>query len=112
MNPIWTTCFIEPIPIRENPSLELSDYIRSCKLTFQLEFDGKYLPIPDWGEHNYRYRCMSCYLASGDDEFSFTTEYAQAKDLKDGPTVTQQAQMANHTRQHQIMLQWAKGWLK
>ena len=112
MNRFWTTYFFEPISILDNPSRGPAAYAHNGKLIFQLEFDGHYLPVPEWENHKYRYRCMSCYLASGSEDFVFKTDYAKAKYMKDGPTTTQGAQMANHTQQHQIMLQWAKGWLE
>jgi hypothetical protein len=88
--------------------LELSDYIHDYRLLFQLQFDGNYRPVEEWGSHKYCYQCMSCYLACGTKEEVFTTDYAEAKDLKDGPTKDQQEQIRQHTKQHQIMLQWAR----
>jgi hypothetical protein len=89
--------------------MEPSDYIHNARLDFRLEFDGKYLPVVDWDNHKYRYRCMSCYLHSGSEE-SFATEYAKAKDLKTGPTPEQEEQIQSHThtKQHQIMWSWAR----
>jgi len=79
----------------ESPAVLVWDY---------LDWRGR----PDKQKFPYRYRCLSCYEASGDSG-CFCTQSEQLQRLKDGPTQDQQSQMADHAKQHSIMYAWAKG---
>ena len=105
MNPIYKVPWLRPALISD---VGTTVYVSS--LVFKLEHDGTtFQPVENWDENRYRYRCMDCYLACGSEENSFTTEFERQKDLKDGPTNSQQDEMNDHARQHGIMWAWAKG---
>jgi hypothetical protein len=106
---IWVPC-IALLRTLDNPSMEPSDYVSVYKLGFHLEFDGNYLPVTEWEHHKYRYKCSDCFLAAGaaEDEV-FATDFAEAKDIEDGPTEEQSKQINKHAKQHQIMWSWVKG---
>jgi hypothetical protein len=98
--------------IRPGPE-QASPFWSGCntvyRIGFYLEHDGVFLlPVPEWSSHQYRYRCSDCHLDCGTDEDGFVTDWACAKDIKDGPTETQLDQIRKHTKQHQIMLAWAR----
>lgn len=112
MNPIWKA----PWYRRMFPGASYLDTNESIDvILFELEqpviinwdyFNEKGKPDPQ--KFPYRYRCLSCYAASGD-RGSFVTQCEQKQAMKDGPTQEQQDQMSEHVRQHSIMWEWAKG---
>ena len=103
MNPIWKVTWIQPAVM---PQFGSESHVDA--LIFKLEHDGTYLPVPEWDNNQYRYRCMNCFAACGSDRYTFSTGYERAKHLKDGPTQQQQDEMSDHARQHEIMFVWAR----
>ena len=110
MQPIWKVPWYRPIGVNE-PLDTIAYY---DVLLFQLEspillnwdyFDRHDQPDPQ--KFPYRYKCMSCYAASGSNDV-FSTQSEQKQSLKDGPTQEQQDQMSDHARQHTIMWAWAR----
>jgi hypothetical protein len=112
VNPIYKVPWFRPYPVGEQiPGAE----VRIDAIIFQMELANllnwdylDYHDRPDRQKFPYRFRCLSCYAASGDND-SFRTQCEQLQRLKDGPTQEQQDQMSDHARQHTIMYSWAKG---
>jgi len=60
----------------------------------------------------WRWVCEDCHYACGDTRDIFKTDWAAREALGnfgETPTSTQTEQMAQHAKQHSIMLSWAKG---
>ena len=112
MNPIWKVPWFLPRFVDEQiPGAE----VRIEAIIFRLEpavlLNWDYVDRHDRTDSQkfpYRYRCLSCYAASGDED-GFRTQCEQLQRLTDGPTEKQQSQMADHAKQHSIMYAWAKG---
>jgi len=112
VNPIYKVPWFRPYPVGEQiPGAE----VRIDAIIFQMESPAvlvwDYLDRhgrPDRQKFPYRYRCLSCYAASGDED-GFRTQCEQLQRLTDGPTEEQQSQMADHAKQHSIMYAWARG---
>lgn len=66
----------------------------------------------------WRWKCQSCYYGSGNDRDIFRTDYVRREDLGEkgdrdhggwsSPSYSQQDQMRQHAKQHQIMFSWAR----
>ena len=103
MNPIVYQYWLRPVPlgpVGTVPSPE-GPLPRLDRITFRIE------PESLIANDRYRYICMDCYSASGSRE-AFSTDCAYIRDMKHGPTPSQQSQIGNHARQHSIMWSWAK----
>lgn len=110
MNPIWKIPILLPVGIQQT-EFEISSrrFYDPPVIIFQLQHDGIYLPVSEWENNQYRYRCLSCYCACGSDKHCFVTRFEKAQHLKEGPTVQQRNQMSEHAKQHTIMYSWVKG---
>ena len=113
MNRLYKIPWSRPIPLGE---YALSPVQYDCIL-FQLESASgtgvkwdyvDRLGRGDAQKFPFRYRCLSCYMASGSGD-SFSTQCEQRHLFRDGPTEAQKDQMSEHARQHSIMWAWAKG---
>ena len=111
MIPVYLTYLTRPIspPIYGIFELDPSKIVEPMTLIFRVEEAGYSMFPASNPTHLYRYYCESCYYASGERERVFRTTPASTEKMKDGPTKEQQEQMSDHSRQHEIMWQWAKG---
>ena len=98
-----------------------SKVVEPHRLVFVPEYDER-VHEPDiyinvW-DVPWRWICQSCYMATGSDRGIFKTDWVKREHLGErgdrnrggwfAPSDSQQQQISDHGRQHQIMWSWAR----
>lgn len=92
------------------------------RIIFTPEYDDQVLEpnvyVKVW-DVPWRWVCQTCYMASGGHRAVFKTDWVRREDLGERgdrdrggwctPALSQQDQIREHAKQHEIMYAWAKG---
>ena len=88
-----------------SPFQEKQVYVR-----FILYRDSMFVEPYRYRQIRFRYFCFSCSCCEGGKESLFWSSWSFYRGLHENlPSSVQQQEMAEHVRQHEVMLRWAKG---
>ena len=109
-------------PLRGGIDKELPPIGEMDRILFTPEFDERVqepnVYIKVW-DVPWRWVCQSCYAACGSDRYLFKTSWVRREDLGErgdrdrggwcAPAYSQEEQIRQHAKQHEIMWAWVRG---